>query len=618
MFSTFFEKLKQLLRKLVENRLAVVGLVFGVLVLILLIRVFDLQIVKGTEYYDLYVNTTKKEVTIPAMRGNIYDRNGVLLAGNKVVYSVTISDENYYAMTNGDFNEMILRLLRILERHEVKLSKTLPVSVDETGSFIFSGSESRIRQLIRDVYGTKKIQELMEQGVDAYQYDAPTVMKSLMTLYNFTSRWPNAENVSSEDAVKICNIRYQMAATAFTRYITTAVAKDVSEEVRAAVKENAKDLIGISVEESYERVYYNSECFSSILGYVGSITIEEIEELNAAGGNYSAGDMVGKLGIEAAYESYLQGKKGKKQIYVNNTGMVLNEKVTEEPKQGNNIYLSIDANMTIAAYNVAEQQLAGVVVSHLYKGTDYDPEIAYQKSDYKIPIRDVYFQTINNNILSIRDFANQNASVTEQAMNEKKQKRKAEVIRSLGTYLNTRSDVPLTEYTVYERAYIRYFYTCLNEASYFLRSEIDTQDDMYKAWQEGSVSFPAFLLYALKSGWVDTSKIQDQERYNNVDACYEYMVRFLLLSIDQDFGAFDKLIYDELIHTDVILGTDVAIALLEQGILTDSEETYEKLMHPSGETAYAFFESKIQSMELIPSQIALDPCSAGLVLTDPN
>ena len=618
LLSSFFEKLKKLLGKLIKSRVFITGLVLFLLFFVLIVRIFDLQIIKGGDYYDKYVNTTKKEVTVPAMRGNIYDRNGVLLAGNRVVYSVTISDENFYSKGNGDFNEMLLRLIRLLEKYDVPIVETIPVRVNDADEYEFSGSESRIKLLIRDVYGQKKIQELAEDGKDAYSYSAETVMQAMKAIYNFTSRWAGGSSVSKADALKICNIRYQMAATTYTRYITTAVARDVSEQVRNAVMENGADLMGVAVEETYEREYYNSECFSSILGYVGSITTEEIEELNAAGGNYSAGDVIGKQGIESAYESYLQGIKGKKQIYVNSTGMILAEEMLEEPQQGNDVYLSIDANMSIAAYNIMEQQLAGVVVNHLYKNTDYDPEIAYENSDYKIPIRDVYFQMINNNILSMREFASANALPNEKRMEEKKNARKRELIGQLSEYLRGKSSEKLSDSSKYYQAYLRYFHTYLNSEGYISKNSVDTSDEIYLKWQEGECSFPDFLLYALKSGWINTSKLEDETRYQTVDACYEYLVSVLVMSIEQSFGEFDKLIYDELIHTDVISGTEVGIALIHQGVLNDSEETLQKLESGSQETAFAFFEGKIQSMELRPSQIALDPCSAGLVLTDPN
>ena len=618
MFTEGWNKFKKGLAGFFKNRTAVLGVLLIPLFIILIVRLFQLQIVRGDEYYEDYVNTTRKEVSIPAIRGNIYDRNGVLLAGNKVVYNVTLTDGNYYTRSNGAFNEMIISLIELLEKYDSDIVKVLPVDLDEHGNYVYSGTESRVRSLIRDVYGTKRIAELKEEGIDAYEFPADTVMKQLKTLYNFNARWPRAEEVSDELALKICNIRYALAATAYTRYISTPISLDVTPETQAAVLESQNKLRGVNVEESMERIYYNSECFSSILGYVGSITSEEIDELNAMGGDYIAGDVIGKEGIESAYESYLQGTKGSKTIYVNSTGMILHEEVTQEPVQGEDIYLSIDADITIAAYNVIEQQLAGIIVNHLYAGTDYDPMVAYENAKYLTPIRDVYYQMISNNILSTEAFAKDSASRAEKSMYQKMSRRKQEVISDLETYLVSRSSEPLIDMDKYQRAYIEDLYKRLLSVGYLKTSDGFDQDESVKAFRDGLTSFPQFLLYALANGYADLSVLDEENRYHTVDECYGFVTRYLLDEVSADFSSLDTLIYDELIHNDVIGGCEVGLALFSQGVLKEDEEAIARLETGTQDTAFDFFEEKITSMELTPGEIALDPCSAGLVLTDPN
>ncbi|MBQ6680153.1 MAG: hypothetical protein IJM76_09075 [Lachnospiraceae bacterium] len=618
MFTEFFQKLRKVFSAFFKNRVAVLGVVLLVLFVLLIVRLFQLQIVRGDEYYENYVNTTRKEVSIPAIRGNIYDRNGRLLAGNKVVYNVTLTDGNYYTKSNGAFNEMILSLVGLLEKYNADIVHVIPVVMDEDGHYAYSGSDARIRTLIRDVYGQKAIAELKEKGEDPYTYPADKVMAQLRSIYNFGTRWARAAEISDEDALKICNIRYALAATAYTRYISTTISTDVTPEVQAAVLESQLKLRGVNVEESMERVYYNSECFSSILGYVGSITSEEIDELNALGGDYIAGDVIGKEGIESAYESYLQGTKGRKTIYVNSTGIILHEEVTEEPEQGKDIYLSIDADITVAAYNVIEQQLAGIIVNHLYAGTDYDPMVAYEKSEYLTPIRDVYFQMINNHILSSEAFAEDGASEAEKSMYRKMIRRKQEVTEELKDYLEKRSVQPLSSMDSYQRAYINSMYSHLLSVGYLKRSEISEQDEMVQAFRAGESSFPQFLIYALKNGFADLSVIDEESRYHTVDECYDFVTGYLIDTVSREFSALDSLVYDELIHTDVIGGCEVGLALFSQGVLKDDPEAKKLLENGDQDTAFDFFEAKITSMELTPGEIALDPCSAGLVLTDPN
>ncbi len=618
MFKDFWERLREGLHKFFSKRYLVLGVFLIPLLLILVSRFFFLQVIRGEDYLEKYQNTTRKEISIPAIRGNIYDVNGKLLAGNQIVYHVTLTDENYYTKSDGAFNEMLLRLIGLLEKYDVETVKSLPVTVNAAGIYQYSGSGAKIRTFIRDVYGKKRIDERAQKGEDAYLDSCETVMNYLTRyLYNFSSKWPKAETLTKEEVLKICHIRYALSQTAYTRYISTKIATDVSETVRAAILESQNDLYGVNVEEAVNRVYYNAECFSSVLGYVGSITTEEIEELNAQGGDYIAGDVIGKEGIEAAYESNLQGEKGKKLIYVNSTGMILYEEILEEPKKGNDVYLSIDADTTVAAYHIVEQQLAGVVYNHLYEGKDYDPEEAYENDEYKIPIRAVYFQMINNNILDISRFDDSTESA-EQRMEQKRVGRKSEVLGYLSNYLESRTALPIAKEEKYDQAYIRYLYTYLTAEGYLDTSLIDTKSELYRDYKNGDISFPYFLTEALKAGWADLSALGGENRYDTVESCYALLRSVLLSALQVNYGDFDKLIYDELIHEDRISGCEVALALFSQGILKDDPEARELLTADTNDAAFLFFQSKIQSMELTPAQIALDPCSAGVVITNPN
>ena len=615
----FFQTLKKGLQKFFANRVLILGVVLLAAAAVLILRLFSLQFLHSEEYSESYMNTTRKEVSIPAQRGNIYDRNGVLLAGNEVVYSVTLTDWYYYTKQDGAFNEMLLRLIHLLQRFGEEPIKTVPAVVTEEGKYEFSGSAAKIRTFIRDVYGTKRIEEMQENGEDPYEFDAETVIGYLQrSLYNFTSRWAGSSEVSKEDALNICNIRYALAATSFTRYIETPIVENISPELQAAVLESQPDLVGVHVEQAFKRVYYNSECFSSILGYVGSITTEEIDDLNAQGGHYIAGDMIGKEGIESAYESYLQGTKGHKIIYVNSTGITLHEEIISEPEQGNDVYLSIDSDMTIAAYNVIEQRLAGILVDHLYEKDDYDPMEAYQKSDYKVPIRDVYFQMINNSILSIEDFAGEDACDAEKRMSSAMMRRKDELSAMLRSYLENRETKKISDFDQYGQAYINYLYSYMVREGFLQTASIDTEDEVYAAFREKDCSFPEFLWHALTEGWIDMTKFSEEQRYSTVEACYGFMTDAVLRDIAEPFGDFDRLIYDELIHTNRISGCEIGLAMFRQGVIAEDPEWMERLKENTNKAAFEFFSAKIKSMELLPGQIALDPCSAGLVLTDPN
>ena len=173
--------------------------------------------------------------------------------------------------------------------------------------------------------------------------------------------------------LKLINIRYQIWLNSYQKYISTTIAEDVSDATVADIMENLDKLSGINVEEESLRKYADSKCFANIIGYTGQISQEEYDALSDADQErYSKTDTVGKAGLEKAMDSQLQGKKGSEKLYVNNVGKVIKTVKGTNPKAGNDLYLTIDANLQKAAYNILEQELAGVLLAKIQNSLDFD------------------------------------------------------------------------------------------------------------------------------------------------------------------------------------------------------------------------------------------------------
>lgn len=128
--------------------------------------------------------------------------------------------------------------------------------------------------------------------------------------------------------------------------------------------ENSDSLQGVNIEEESLRRYTDSKCFANLIGYTGQISTDEYDALSKEDQEiYSKTDTVGKSGLEKVLDSTLRGKKGEVKLYVNNVGKVLDTVQSTEPKAGNDVYLSLDANLQKAAYNILEQELAGILLS---------------------------------------------------------------------------------------------------------------------------------------------------------------------------------------------------------------------------------------------------------------
>ena len=147
-------------------------------------------------------------------------------------------------------------------------------------------------------------------------------------------------------------------------------------------------------------MYDYPEYFSHILGYTGKISDSEYDSLHEQDESYTRSDVVGKAGIEQVMELQLQGKKGSETVYVNNVGKVLDEKDYQEPSAGNDVYLSLDATLQMAIYDLLEQGLAGILNSKIiYAKTS-------ESSELYIPIYKVYNALIENSVISTSAMAN--------------------------------------------------------------------------------------------------------------------------------------------------------------------------------------------------------------------
>lgn len=605
------------LRNTLKTRVFWIGVISMIFFVILAVRLYHVQILNGADYYDTYVSRTKKTIQTSAVRGNLYDRNGVALSENKLVYNLTIKDLGVYDAKSGEYNEMLLRLIHLLERFGVAIEAECPIVINEHGEYEYSGEEKKIRQFIRDIYGSDYIEEKAKEGIDVYGYDTKTVMDKLLSLYNFnSSNWSGADEVSTEDALSICNIRYAMSATAYTKYRATTIAVDISDELAAAVLEAQSEMLGVEVEEATVREYPDSVYFSNLIGYTAKPNAEELEELKEEDDTYTATDLVGKTGLEKVYESYLSGTKGTDTVYLNNVGLVL-ETISSEPGiNGNDLYLTIDHDLTVATYHLIEQRLAKVLVSKLTED-DFTADSSMLADDFKIPVKDAYFQMINNNILDFRDFDREGATDNEKAIQQTFESYLDIILNRIRNDLTMADPITREAATEEMQEYYDYIITLLTSRSnsILVTSEIDREDEVYLAWTDQTISLQEYLKHAVTQGWIDSSRLSAESRYSSSDQVYALLIEEIIsrLQADDDFA---KLIYQYLIDSRLVSGNQICMALIDQKILTEDASVYQMLQNGTESDAFLYMKSKIEAIEITPAQLALDPCSGSAVVTD--
>ena len=604
----FFEGILNFLKSRIFVLIILVFAMFS----ILMFRIFNLQIVNEDYYLENYIQTAKKEVRSSGTRGIIYDRNGEVLAYNKLAYAVEIDDELKNGIDKDEkLNKIIDKTVSIILKNGDTLIHDFPIIIDANGKYEYSVSSDTERLgFLRDIYGKKKISELDTEKETLSTSSAEEVMKYLCS----EKRFDISEDYSPEQKLNIAMIRYNLSLNSYQKYISTKISSNVSEETVAAIYENQSELKGVTITEETIRVYNDSVYFAHIIGYTGKISEDQMAEYNSGGADYINSDVVGKSGIEKVMESQLQGKKGSSTIFVDNTGKILETLEKKDATAGNNVYLTIDAKLQKAGYTILEQKLAGIIYSKL---VDYEVEVNENMKVIPIPIKDVYFQMINNNVLDMNRFSLISATETEKRVYNKFSDKQESVISWVSSELNSEDAEALSALPKENKTYLSYIYTLLaSKEGVIDTSVIDTEDETYVKWKEEKISLRTFLLYAISKNWVNTSKLFDSSemKYSDTDEIYQRLTEYILAKIRTDKG-FSKKIYYYLIYSGRITGNEICILLYDQNVLEYDEGKYIALSN--GGSAFEFMREQIKLINITPSQIALDPCSGSLVVTDP-
>ena len=611
-----YDSIGEFLKSFFSSRLFVLSAVVILLGTVLLQRLFQLQIINGETYQENYTLLIQKEKVLPATRGNIYDRNGMLLAYNKLAYKVTIEDNGTYEDTeekNEEINQVLAEIVAVLEQNGDAYTNDFGISLKSSGKYEFRSEGTALQRFRADVYGEADAANLgysKKLGYDTSQASEKQVIEYLSDAYGLAKK-PYSE--SKELQYKILVMRYALAQNSYQKYISTTLASNVSNETMAYVEENKDHLQGVQIEEDYIREYAKSEYFASMIGYTGKISTEEYEKLSEKNDAYTLTDVVGKAGIEQVMDEYLQGKKGSQTLYVDNVGKEIETTDYVEPTAGNNVYLSIDGKLQVAVYDLLEQELAGILYSKIVDAKE--TEITLKASDLKIAVYDAYFSLINNNVIRTSHFTANDASTTEQQVQQAFESRLAEVLARLE--MQFQSDLPET-YTAAAKeyqSYYSYIVSMLKSQKIILTDKIDTSDATYIAWtNDETISLKEFLNYCITAGWIDYNIFQAEDEYSDSSEIYADLVRYILETLKTDDG-FEKKIYEYLIQQDVVSGRQLCLILFDQNVLKKDSDSYEGLSNGIV-SSYSFLRNKIRDLEITPAQLALDPCTASCVITN--
>ena len=310
--------------------------------IILLIQLFNLQIVHGQEYREASNSRLTRETVVRAARGSIKDRTGIELVTTGTEYSVEIYSTK---VTDEELNESIQKFIQILEKNKDEFIDNLPIEV-EPFKFTMETEESQKEW--------KK-----NNGIDE-NYTAEQCFYYLKEKYEINANDSKAER-------KIMAVRYEISRNGYSNTKSVIIAKDISNTSAVQIREQNAKLAGMYVINEPTVEYVSDNLASHVLGYVGPIDEEEYEEKKD---KYRNDDIIGKDGIQYVFEEYLKGTDGVKQVDMTVDGAITNEYISQEAIAGSDVILAIDANLQKVAEEALEQNIKNIAMGKF--GKKYD------------------------------------------------------------------------------------------------------------------------------------------------------------------------------------------------------------------------------------------------------
>ncbi len=300
----------------INLRYNILTVLIYVLGIILIARLFNLQIVHGAEYREESNTRLTRESVLEASRGAILDKTGATLVDSKIQFSLEMYKSKVDTAT---LNQSILNMINVLEKYETSYVDSFPIKIEP---FEFTISE-------QELLSWKKSNKLSED-ITAEQ-----------AFYKFKSKYGIDTN-NIQDARKIMAIRYEANQKGYSSTKAIRIADNISREAVAEFSESSDKFVGINIVVEPVRQYTSGSLASHILGYAGKINSQEYEQRKST---YGSNDIIGKTGIEYVFEEYLKGKNGTKQIDMAVDGTTTAEYVSKEATAGSDVVLTIDANL---------------------------------------------------------------------------------------------------------------------------------------------------------------------------------------------------------------------------------------------------------------------------------
>ncbi len=317
-------------------------IIFITIMALFAIKLFDLQII-STDSNASNITTYTTITTVRAARGDILDRNGNVLVGNRASYDLVF---NHYVITSySGTNEALYTLHKKCQELGIDYIDHFPISKTKPFEYTLEGYSTAWQNHFRSFMSDRELDS---------DVTAPLLIEKLRSRYKIDESW------SDEDARAVIAMRYEFDLRGISNLPTYTFIEDISDENLSAILE--LNTPGLMVESSTVREYHTKYA-AHILGYMGGMDAADWEKYKGEG--YSMDAYIGQSGFEEAFEEYLHGIDGQRVDVVSKDGTIIEQyyRIDREsgkvytPVAGNNVETTIDIGLQQAAEEALEKTM---------------------------------------------------------------------------------------------------------------------------------------------------------------------------------------------------------------------------------------------------------------------
>jgi penicillin-binding protein 2 len=589
--------MRELLRRVRDffsNRLVILIVIFAVLLFMLWRHLFIMQVVDPEHYISSEPDTYTSTITTQGTRGEIYDRYGRILAGNVYTWSL------YYDSSNPpeDLNALCHRISSLLGKYSVTPDLPFALEYDSVQGLRFT-SEYKNNAALRILFLAEMYSK---SSVDLTAAEKRTEAQGAFSYMRDTLFEIPADTYSIEEMLEIMRFRYAIHINRFTTEHLIPIASRLPEEFRVTIREQQKDYPGFSCQTVESRYYPEGEAFSHILGYMGGIPETSLKEYQERG--YGVDERIGRDGMEAVYESSLRGSQGRIEVvYSRLTDEEISRSTLQEPAMGNSIYLTLDKDLQNAVYSILRENVKTLLIEKI-TGVSDDSGSEYSAIDVLVSL-------INNGAVHPQRIFYSN-SVYADSFTKVYEAKSASILNELrGAVMDP--NYLIADYDEELMSIYNTWIETMRDAEGILSSEYRNSGIFYEQYKAGQKSAHEFLEYCIYSNYLDLEQV-GLEHEMDINVIFPELINQELASLAES-ESYQRIVCGFILQDGLYTTRDFLLLLYDLGNLSNADGSRTRLQN-GGINSEECLILKIQSNELSPSAIHLDPCSASAVITD--